>query len=141
MTIPFGTDAWAEALATAINASSEYRNAGAKWGDGWNGNILLVFESDATLPTTHALLVELERGRCRGASFVRGSAPPDAGFGLRAPFAVWRDVLARETLAATAILTGKMKIEGDKLTLLKHTAAHRALIACAAALDTMFPSP
>jgi hypothetical protein len=51
-----------------------------------------------------------------------------------------RDVLSRKTLAATAILTGKMKVEGDKMTLLKHTSAHRALVACAAALDTEFPS-
>jgi hypothetical protein len=33
-----------------------------------------------------------------------------------------------------------MAVEGDKLTLLKHTAAHRALVACAASLDTEFPA-
>lgn len=138
MTLTFGTGAWADALASGINASSEYRNAAAKWGDGWNGNVLLVFEADAALPATHALLVELSKGACHGARFVEGVAHPDAGFGLRAPFTVWRDVLSRKTLAATAILTGQMSISGDKMTLLKHTAAHRALIACASALDTEF---
>ncbi len=49
-------------------------------------------------------------------------------------------MLGGKTLAATAILTGKMKVEGDTMTLLKHTAAHRALVACAAALDTEFPT-
>jgi putative sterol carrier protein len=138
--LTFGTEAWAQALVATINASSEYRNAAAKWGDGFNGNVVLVFDADATQTTTHALLVELAKGACRGASFVPGVSHPDAGFALRAPFAVWRDVLARKTLAATAILTGKMKVEGDRMTLLKHTAAHRALVACAAALDTEFPS-
>jgi putative sterol carrier protein len=140
MTLTFGTEAWAAALVAEINASSEYRNAAAKWGDGFNGNVLLVFEADSTLPKAHALLVELETGSCRGASFVPGVSHPDAGFGLRAPFGVWRDVLSRKTLAATAILTGKMKVEGDTMTLLKHTAAHRALVACAAAIDTEFLS-
>ena len=140
MPLTFGTEAWAAALAAALNVSSEYRNAAAKWGDGFNGNVLLVFEADATLKTTRALLVELEKGTCRQASFVEGISHPDAGFGLRAPFAIWRDVLSRKTLAATAILTGKMKVEGDRMTLHKHTAAHRALVACAAALDTEFPS-
>jgi putative sterol carrier protein len=102
--------------------------------------VLLVFEGDRTLPATHALLVELAKGACHGASFVSDVAHPDAGFGLKAPFSVWRDVLSRKTLAATAILTGAMAVEGDKMTLLKHTAAHRALIACAAAVDTKFPS-
>ena len=138
MTLPFGSQAWAAALVAEINASSEYRNAAAKWGDGFNGNVLLVFDADATLPKTHALLVELAKGACRGASFVDGVAHPDAGFGLRAPFSVWKDVLSRKTLAATAILTGAMKVEGDRMTLLKHTAAHRALMSCAAMLDTEF---
>ena len=138
MTHKFGTGAWAAALVSEINASSEYRNAAAKWGDGFNGNVLLVFDADAALPDTRALLVELSKGACLGAAFVEGSANAGAGFGLRAPFSVWRDVLSRKTLAATAILTGKMKIDGDKMTLLKHTAAHRALISCAAAIDTEF---
>jgi putative sterol carrier protein len=140
MPLTFGTEAWADALAAELNVSSEYRNAAAKWGDGFNGNVLLVFDADASSATTRALLVELAKGSCGGASFIDGVSHPAAGFGLRAPFSVWRDVLSRKTLAATAILTGKMKIDGDKMTLLKHTAAHRALVACAAALDTEFPS-
>ena len=138
MSLAFGTEDWARALALEINGSSEYRNAAAKWGDGFNGNVLLVFDADAAMAQSRALLVKLEKGACRGASFVPGSPHPDAGFGLRAPFSVWRDVLSGKTLAATAILTGRMKVDGDRMTLLKHTAAHRALIVCAAALDTDF---
>jgi putative sterol carrier protein len=140
MKTPFGTEAWAQALVSQINTSSEYRNAAAKWGDGFNGNILLVFEADATLSSTLALLVRLSKGACLGAAFVPGASHAEAGFGLRAPFSVWRDVLARKTLAATAILTGKMKVDGDRITLLKHTAAHRALVTCASAVETEFPS-
>ena len=43
-----------------------------------------------------------------------------------------------QTMAATAILTGRMKVRGDKATLLRHISAHRALIHCAASLDTRF---
>jgi len=140
MALTFGTDAWAQALAAEINASSEYRNAAAKWGDGFNGNVLLVFDADATLKSTRSLLVRLAKGTCAGAAFVEGASHPEAGFGLRAPFAVWQEILERKTLAATAILTGKMKIDGDTMTLLKHTGAHRSLVACAAAIDTEFPA-
>ena len=139
MSLTFGSDAWAEALVAEINASSEYRNAAAKWGDGFNGNVLLAFDADAALGAPRALLIKLAKGACLGASFVPGTSHADAGFGLRAPFSVWKDVLAGKTLAATAILTGKMKLQGDTMTLLKHTAAHRALVACAAAIPTEFP--
>lgn len=140
MALTFGSSAWADALAAEINASSEYRNAGTKWGDGFNGNVLLVFEADATLPSTRSLLVRLAKGACGGAAFVEGGSHADAGFALRAPFATWKDILEGRTLAATAILTGKMKIDGDKMTLLKHTGANRSLVACAAAIDTEFPT-
>jgi putative sterol carrier protein len=139
MPLTFGTPAWADALASEINASSEYRNAASKWGDGFNGNVLLVFDADAKLPATRSLLVRLSKGACGGAAFFDGAAHPEAGFGLRAPFTIWRDVFERKTMAATAILSGKMKVDGDKMTLLKHTAAHRALVACASAIDTDFP--
>ena len=140
MALTFGTDAWADALAAEINASSEYRNAAVTWGDGFNGNVLLVFDADAKLKATRSLLVRLTKGACHGATFVDGASHPDAGFGLRAPFAIWQEILERKTLAATAILTGKLKVDGDKMTLLKHTGAHRSLVACAAAIDTEFPS-
>ncbi len=138
MAVRFGTDAWAEALARELNASSEYRQAASKWGVGFNGNVLLCFESDAAYPSGSSLLIRLEGGTCKGAEFVNGTSHPEAGFSLRAPFRLWRDIFERKTLAATAILTGRMKVEGDKMTLLKHTAAHRALVACASAIDTEF---
>jgi len=137
--IPFGTPEWCAALAAEINGSSEFRNAAAKWGDGFNGNLLFAFEADAALPTPLYLLLKLSAGRCGGADFVSGPTDAEAGFTLRAPFTLWKEILERKTLAATAILTGKMRVEGDKLTLLKHAGASRALIHCTASVETRFP--
>lgn len=138
MAVRFGTDEWARALESELNGSSEYRQAASRWGAGFNGNILLVFEADSKRSEPCSLLIRLEGGVCAGAEFVQGTGHPDTGFALRAPFSLWRDIFERRSLAATAILTGKMKVEGDKMTLLKHTAAHRALVTCASAIDTEF---
>jgi putative sterol carrier protein len=139
MPLDFGSPEWAASLTGAINASSEYRNSGAGWGVAFNGNILFVFEAGGPLPRGIHLLLRLEGGRCLGAEFVPGPSHPDAGFTLRAPFPLWREVLTGKTLAATAILTGKMKVEGNTITLLKHAGAHRSLIHSVASLDTRFP--
>jgi putative sterol carrier protein len=139
MAIDFGTPEWARSLAAAINASSEYRNSGATWGVGFNGNILFVFEAGGSLDRTLHLLVRLQGGACSGAEFVPGPSHPDAGFTLRAPFPIWREILTGKTLAATAILTGRMKVGGNTITLLKHAGAHRSLIHCVASLDTRYP--
>ena len=139
MAYRFGTAEYAKALCDEINRSSEYRNAASKWGVGFNGNLLFAFEGDAALPKALYLLLRLKEGHCDGADFVPGPSHPDTGFTLRAPFQLWRDVLERRTLAATAILTGKMKIEGDKVTLLKHAGSSRSLIHCTASVPTEFP--
>lgn len=138
MAIKFGTPEWAQLLVKEVNGSSEYRNAGAAWGDGYNGNVLLVIEPDAKLATGLNLLIRLSKGTCHGAEFTGDARHPEAGFALRAPYSLWKDVLERKTMAATAILTGRMKVEGDKMTLLKHTAAHRAMVSCCSAIDTDF---
>ena len=133
----FGTAAWAEALAEQINGSSEYRNAASAWGVGFDGNVVLAFEADEGLSQPCNLYLELEGGRCGSAAFVDGE--PQAGFVLSGPFMLWREILERKTLAATAILSGSLKVTGQKMTLLKHTAANRALIHCAASVETRWP--
>jgi putative sterol carrier protein len=137
--VRFGTPEWCAALEREINASSEYRNAAARWGDGFNGNLLFAFEKDAGLAEPLHLLLRLSRGRCEGAAFVPGPSHPDAGFALRGPFTLWREILEGKTLAATAILTGRLRVEGEKLTLLRHAGQSRALIHCTASVDTEFP--
>ena len=139
MPLGFGTPEWAQALETAINASSEYRNAAASWGVGFNGTLLFAFEQGGALEQGLYLLLKLERGRCLAAEFVPGPSRPEAGFTLRAPYTLWREVLSGKTLAASAILTGNMRVEGNMIALLKHAGAHRSLIHCVSSLDTRFP--
>ncbi|MEK7316799.1 MAG: SCP2 sterol-binding domain-containing protein [Candidatus Eisenbacteria bacterium] len=141
MPVLFGSREWCEALLTAVNGSSEYRNAGATWGVGFNGNLLFAFEVGDGLVAPLYLLLRLGGGRCDSAEFVVGPGHPESGFTLRAPFPVWRDILERRTLAAAAILTGKMKVEGDTIALLRHAGANRALIHCTASVKTEFRSP
>jgi putative sterol carrier protein len=139
--VPFGTPAWAAALRDEVNRSSEYRNAAATWGVGRNGNLLFAFEADGALAASLHLFLALRAGRCEGAEFTPGPSHPDAGFTLRAPFTLWREILERRTLAAAAILTGRMRVEGDKLALLRHAGAHRALIHAVSSVPTRYPDP
>jgi putative sterol carrier protein len=139
MAYVFGTPEWAGALEREINESSEYRNAAVKWGVGFNGDMLFAFRPHGGLAEPVHLLIRLQGGSCQGAEFLDGARPSDVGFTLSAPFELWKEILERRTLAATAILTGKLRVDGEKVTLLKHTAANRALIHCTASVDTVWP--
>jgi putative sterol carrier protein len=140
MAIPFGTEAWAQALCAQLNASSEYRNSAAKWGQGFNGTLLLSFGADGKLPEPKHLLLRVSQGRCAGAEFVPEIDHPEAGFALEAPFSLWKDILEGRALAVTAILGGHLKVRGDRIKLLQHVAAQRALLHVVTSLDTAFPA-
>ena len=139
MALEFGTPEWARTLVDAINASSEYRNSGAGWGAGFNGNVLFAFEAGGGLAKPLYLLLRLEGGKSSGAEFVPGPSHPEAGFSLRAPYPLWRGILGGKTLAATAILMGTMKVEGNTVALLKHAGAHRSLMHVVSSIDTRYP--
>ena len=86
----FGTGDWAAALKHEINDSSEYRNAAGKWGVGFNGNLLFVFEADDEAPKSRArvhLRARAEVGRtamCRGPPYA-GEVPSPGLGGRRCP--------------------------------------------------------
>ena len=136
MGLRFGTAEWSKALEDEINGSSEYRNAAAKWGVGFDGSMLFAFEPDENLAEPLRLSIRVAAGRCEQARFLEAGDPAEAGFVLRGPFTVWREILERKTLAVTAILKNRLRVEGDKMTLLRHASANRALIHCTASIDT-----
>lgn len=136
MAFRFGSSDWADALQREINESSEYRNAASRWGVGFNGDIVFRFEADERLADTRVLLLRLAGGSCSECRFVPAGEAVEAGFTLGGPFTLWKSILERKTLAATAILTGKLEVQGEKMTLLKHTAANRALVHCTASVET-----
>jgi len=136
MAATFGSTDWADALKQKINSSEEYREAADQWGVDFNGDILFVFESDDEAAKQQALMLQLKGGACQGAEFVQPDKTPDAGFVLSGPMHLWREILERKTMAATAILTGKLKVEGERMKLLKHADANRALIHCTASVET-----
>lgn len=140
MALEFGTRAWSEALCASINDSSEYRNAAAKWGVDGKGNVLLTFQADGRLRDPVHLLLRLKEGRCLGAEFLPSADHPEAAHTLEAPFSIWKDILDGKALAATAILSGKLRVRGDRMALLKYAAANRALLHCVGAMETVYPA-
>ena len=136
MAATFGSTDWADALKQQINSSDDYREAAGEWGVDFNGDILFVFEPDEAMANRRALMLELKGGACQSAEFVEPEKTPEAGFVLSGPMQLWREILERKTMAATAILTGKLKVEGERMKLLKHADANRALIQCTASVET-----
>ncbi len=133
---PF-TPAWAEAVKQAVNDSRQFRRAGASW----RWPVALVLEAEPALGygEDRALVLDLDRGRCRSAS-VQSPSSVSADFVLSGSYGTWKAFAHSRLDPIPALLRGRVRlVRGSLPRLLLHARAARALVRCAASVDTIFP--
>lgn len=131
------TQEWADAFRAAIDADPAYQRAAASWT--WPVALVVQARPDLGIPEERAVEVDLDRGRCHAARVVAGDAVT-ADIALRGDYDTWKRIVRGELDPVTAVTMGKLKlVRGSLTTLMLHTGAARALVACAASVPTRFP--
>lgn len=120
---------WADALCQTLNDSAAYREAAA----GWEGDIAFVARGDGSAQTVY---LDLWRGACRGALAGPEAEARDATFAIEAPLETWHAVLDGTLDPVMGMMLGKLTVRGSLATIAQHAAAAKALVACAAAVET-----
>lgn len=135
--LPFPSAAWVEACVAAVNASAEYRSAGADW---VHGAVMLVVRAlpDAAAQPI-AIWLDLDRGACRDARLALAAAAPPAQFVLAAEYREWKRILRREMTPAAGLLTGRLSVTGSLAVLMRHVRSADALVGAIADVPTRFP--
>lgn len=132
---PF-TPAWADAFRAAIEASSAYREAGAKWT--WPMAFVLDAAPEFGYAEPVAVELALDRGRCHRAAILAPESVT-APFVLSAPYATWKRIAKGELDPIVAVTRGLLKVRGAIATLMLHARSATALCACARDVATAFP--
>lgn len=132
---PF-TVLWADALRAAIEDDADYRSAAAKWT--WPVAMVLEPAAEFGYPEAVAIELALDRGRCAHAE-VRDPSTVTAPFVLRATYATWKSIVRGELDVMSAVVHRKVTVRGSLTTLMMHTRAAIALVACAQRVPTEFP--
>ena len=134
---PF-TQPWADAFHAAINADPDYGKTAA----GWTWPVALVLDParpDLGYPESAGVELALSRGTCHGARAVPG-ATAQADIVLAADYATWKEVVGRQLDAVVGVATGRIRlVRGSLMTLMMHTGAAKALVACATHVPTEWP--
>lgn len=129
---------WAAAFCAALDADATYREAAA----GWQGAVGLVLQADADLgpPEDRTVLLDLHRGRCRGASADPGPALEEAAFVLTGPATQWRRILAGDLDPIFALMSGKLKLtRGSLPKLLPWASAAKRMVSVARTVEATLP--
>ncbi len=131
----FPSREWADEYVRQLNANTGYRDAGM----GWEGDITLCVEKDQTLAASWYIYLDLHHGSCWGYEvFVEGDDVPDSEFVYSGPFGNWRRLIGGEIEPIQGLLTGKFRLKGPVMKVLRYSRAAKEMVNTAKLVDTEF---
>lgn len=137
MKIAFPSEEWVEAYKEALNKSDRYRSAASTW---HHGAISMVIESDRKhgLMDTFCVWFDLDGGQCQGARKVTLEEAETAPFCLTASHQRWVDVLSKRLDPIAGMVTRRIQLRGNLLTMMRYVRSAKAMVACGASIPSSF---
>lgn len=135
MAILFGTQEWADALKKALKASQAYKEAAKKW----EGDLYIIVDPDASYKHRHIVYLDLWHGECSEALLIKNENEKSPKYRIFGPFTIMKQILDKKVNAVQAMMTGKVKVQGDMAQIMRMPNAAVELVNCMTSFDTVFP--
>ena len=135
MGIEFATDAWIKALMAEVNQSEAY----AKAAKTWEGDFYFIVDKGAGVPEDVYMYMDLWHGKCREAYLVANSGEKSPAFSMNAPVAIWQQVFEKKIDPIRGLMSGKLKLKGNMMKVIKAPKAAIELVECCTKIDTIYP--
>ena len=129
----YGSTEWLNLFKDNINNDSNFKKASSKF----TASMLIVTEIEGVPPIY--VWMDLHEGTMRDWAYVADHAERKVDYTFTADYYVWKGICKGEMDVIKAVVTGKTKLKGNKLKLLKQTKASLALLEVMKKLDTEFP--
>ena len=131
----FPSDEWVKLYCDKLNANQKYADAGKNW----EGDIVFVVEKDDSLPHDEHIYLDLYHGKCRSAKYIHtGEEVPKSEFSYKGKYGNWRKLMAGQIDPIQGILTGKFRLDGSKMKIMRFTSAAKEMVNTASTVETEF---
>jgi len=134
MAIKFISDEWIKELSRQLNASKDYERSAKDW----EGDFVFVIEPDESHPNHAYFFLGLLHGKSPDAALVASENERKADFKIRAPYGNWRRVIEGRLDPIQGMMTGKLKLQGNLLKIMRYPKAAKDLVACCSKVPTDF---
>ena len=133
MPYSFPSQEWILALKDALNNSPSYN----KIAHAWEGDLLFVIERAGGPPVR--MYLDLWHGQCREAVMLADGDPDrPAAFRMLAPLDNFIKVLRGQLDPMQAMMTGKLKVQGNMIAMMKNVPTVLEFVRTAQGLETVF---
>ena len=128
----FPTEEWAAEYVEKLNSNPAYKDAGKNW----EGAITFVIKSDEGFNQDAYLYLDLHHGECRGYKFsMDNQVIPESEFKYLGKYSNWMRLINKEIDPIQGILTGKFKLEGSMMKIMKFTKAAKEMVSTASTVS------
>ena len=130
----FPSEEWIKLFKDAVNSNAAYEDAAKTW----EGDFLFVVQPDSTLKQQSVYYVDLWHGKCRDVALLAAGDMRKTAFVYEGPYANWKKLIRKEIDPIQGLLTGKFKLKGDMLKVLRAVRAAKELVETASSVPTQF---
>lgn len=129
----FPSDEWVKEYMEKLNASKSYEDAGKTW----EGDILFVVQKDENHPTDEYIYLDLFHGKCRSAKYINTADNlPKTEFKYIGKYSNWVKLLKKEIDPIHGIITGKFKLDGSPMKIMRYTKAAKEMVNTASLVES-----
>ncbi len=130
----FPGEEWITLFKDSVNANAAYEDAAKTW----EGDFLFVVQPDSTLKEQAVYYVDLWHGKCRDVKLLKAGETKQTAFVYEGPYGNWVKLIKKEIDPIQGLLTGKFKLRGDMLKVLRAVRAAKELVETAGTVPTEF---
>ncbi len=119
----------------------EVLNANEAYGDAakdWEGDFLFVCKPEGNLKEEASFHVDLWHGKCRSARMLAPEESVETAFTYTGPYGNWIKLINKEIDPIRGLLTGKFKLKGSMMKVMRYTKAAKLLVETASQVPTEF---
>lgn len=131
----FPSNEWVQEYAKELNRNQAYKDAGKTW----EGDITFIVEKDDAFPNSAYIYLDLYHGECRRAIYADSpDKVPKALYAYKGPYSNWRKLIENEIDPIQGLLTGKFRLDGSLMEIMKYIRAAKEMVATATKVQTEF---
>lgn len=130
--IQFPSADWLYALQDKLNTDQQY----AAIARNWEGDLYFDIRPDQRLDRTVSMYLDLWHGTCRGVAFDVPPNPRPPRFVLTSLYSHFAAVLLGEINPMTAMMTSRLKVDGDLGYMMRHVPTVLDFVRCAREITT-----
>lgn len=131
----FPSEDWVKEFTEKLSGNETYKQAAKSW----EGDITFVCSRDDSFESDVAMWFDLYHGECREAQYFDSvDDAPKSAFRYKGPYKNWVRLIHGEIDPIQGVLTGKFKLEGPMMKIMRYTKAAKELVNTASQIDSEF---